>query len=298
MHIINMLFLPVLLLFSGVPRCVSAVESAPTYEHTDPVSGETLTCDKCPPGTHMAAHCTATTPTKCAPCSDDHFTEFWNYLSRCLYCSNFCFENQEVERECSPVSNRVCRCQEGFYLTSDFCMKHSQCKPGYGVQTKGTPERDTVCEECADGSFSSSLSALDVCVNHRKCPSGQIELLPGSLHTDTVCGTCADKGEALRTLLSGFFSMHKIRVAKMKKIVTRYMHKSGQERRTRGTTVRKQRGPLLDQMRAWLALATVEQLTKVPQMLRDNHLTSMVEKLRRRLSEIEQQNPNCNLTVV
>ncbi|XP_044063130.1 tumor necrosis factor receptor superfamily member 6B-like [Siniperca chuatsi] len=298
MHIISMLLLPVLFLLSGVLRGVLAVESVPTYEYRDPFTGESLICDKCPPGTHMAAHCTATTPTKCAPCIADHFTELWNYLPRCLYCSNFCNGNQEVEKECSTVSNRVCRCKEGFYMIDDFCVRHSECGPGSGVQIKGTSQRDTVCEQCSEGYFSSSSSALDSCVNHQKCASGQSVLLPGSIYQDAVCGTCedlADGGETKRALLSGFFTMHRMRVAKMRKFVTRYIHKP-RDKRCIGGTVPRQRGPLLDQIRAWLAQAPTIELIKLPQMLRATQLSSMAEKLEKRLHEIEQQNPNCTLT--
>lgn len=126
-----------LLLSSSVLCGASSVEPVPTYNRQDPSTRETLTCAKCPAGTHMAAHCTATSPTKCAPCKDDHFTELWNYLPRCLYCNNFCYENQEVETECSATGNRVCRCKEGFYWSDDFCIRHSQCGPGHGVKTKG-----------------------------------------------------------------------------------------------------------------------------------------------------------------
>lgn len=246
----------------------------------------------------MTAHCTATTQTECAPCQGEHFTELWNYLPRCLYCSNFCFDNQEVETECSPVSNRVCRCKEGFYKTSDFCIRHTECGPGQGVQTKGTSETNTVCEKCAEGYFSSSTSALDSCVNHQQCALGQIVLLTGSVYHDTVCGTCqdlADGGETYRTFLAGLFSMHRMRVAKMKKFVARYIHKSGVERRTRGTTVPRQRGPLLDEIRAWLAEAPIEQLRDLPKMLRDTQLTAVAEKLENRLNEIKQQSPVCTL---
>ncbi|TKS81834.1 Tumor necrosis factor receptor superfamily member 6B [Collichthys lucidus] len=235
MQIISMTLLLVLFLLSGVLCGTSAVESVPKYEHKDPSTGEILTCDKCPPGTHMAAHCTATTPTKCAPCKADHYTELWNYLPRCLYCNNFCFDNHEVEKECSAVNNRVCRCKEGFYQTHDFCMKHSECGTGQGVFTRGTSQMDTVCELCAEGYFSSSSSALDSYI------------------------------------------------------------RSGQDRRIRDTVLPKQRGPLLDQIKAWLNDASVEQLKKLPGMLRDTQLTAMADKLEKRLSEIQQQTSNCTL---
>uniref|UniRef100_A0A3P9DJ60 Tumor necrosis factor receptor superfamily member 6B n=1 Tax=Maylandia zebra TaxID=106582 RepID=A0A3P9DJ60_9CICH len=147
-----------------------------------------LLCVCCPPGTFMSAHCTATTPTQCQPCKNGHFTDLWNYLPRCLYCSNLCTGNLEVETECSPTTNRICRCKEGFYSADDFCIRHTECGPGYGVQTKGTT--NTVCEKCPEGYFSSSSSAVDLCVKHQECSSGQSVLLTGSAYSDTVCGTC------------------------------------------------------------------------------------------------------------
>ncbi|KAK5862570.1 hypothetical protein PBY51_017952 [Eleginops maclovinus] len=133
-----MLLLPVLFLLSGVLPGVSVVDSVPpTFDHRDPSTRETLICDKCPPGTHMAAYCTPTKATVCAPCRSRHFTAFWNYLPKCLYCNNYCVENQEVETECTATTNRVCRCKEGFYMTNDFCWRHSECGPGHGIKTKG-----------------------------------------------------------------------------------------------------------------------------------------------------------------
>ncbi|XP_022609196.1 tumor necrosis factor receptor superfamily member 6B-like [Seriola dumerili] len=286
MPIISMLLFPLLFLFCGS----SAGGSVPTFEYRNPFNGDSLTCDKCPPGTHMTAQCTATTPTQCAPCKSHHFTELWNYLPRCLYCANFCTENQEVETECSAVSNRVCRCKEGFYWTNDFCMRHSECEPGQGVQTKGTLQEDTVCESCSYGFFSNSSSALETCVKYRECASGQIALLPDSIYQDKVCGTCeelANGGEALRTFLSGVFGMNRMRVSKMRKFVSRYIEKA----------VPKQRGPLLNQIRAWLAQAPEDQLRKLPQMLRASQLSSVAEKLEKRLLEIKQQNPGCSLNM-
>uniref|UniRef100_A0A3Q1G9K8 Tumor necrosis factor receptor superfamily member 6B-like n=1 Tax=Acanthochromis polyacanthus TaxID=80966 RepID=A0A3Q1G9K8_9TELE len=173
----------------------------------------------------MSAHCTASTPTQCAPCRQDYFTALWNYLPRCLYCNNFCNGNQEVETECSATTNRVCRCQKGFYGLDDFCIPHTECGPGHGVLTKGTWQTDTVCTRCSDGYFSNSLSALDSCIKHQECANEKIELLSGSADQDTLCGTCEDLangGETFRTFLSGFFTLHKMRVGKMKKFVARY----------------------------------------------------------------------------
>nr|XP_020444655.1 tumor necrosis factor receptor superfamily member 6B-like [Monopterus albus] len=285
-----MLFLLALFLFPGVLCGASVVESVPTYEYRDRITREILTCDQCPPGTHKAAHCTATTPTQCVPCRSDHFTELWNYLPRCLYCNILCNENQEVETECSSVSNRVCRCKEGFYWTNDFCIRHTECGPGHGVKRRGTSQTNTVCEKCSNGYFSSSSSALETCVKHQECAYGQIVLLPGSVYSDTMCGFCEDianGGEALRTFLWGFFNMHRMRVVKMKKLVTRYIQKS----------VPRQRGPLLEKINVWLAQAPEKDLRQLPNMLKSSDLHSMADKLKKRFKEIEQQSPNCSLNL-
>lgn len=114
----------------------STVE-VPTYQHEDPLTRQILTCTRCPAGTHMRAHCTATEDTVCSSCPKDHFTQFWNYLPKCLYCSTFCIKNQYIKKECSPTNNRVCQCKEGYYWQADFCIKYTECPSGYGVQQNG-----------------------------------------------------------------------------------------------------------------------------------------------------------------
>ncbi|XP_068179715.1 tumor necrosis factor receptor superfamily member 6B-like [Antennarius striatus] len=286
--------LPAVILLSGVLSGASVLESAPTYEHRDPSTGETLTCSKCPPGTHMAAHCSATKSTECAPCRDDHFTALWNYLPRCLYCNNFCAHNQEVERECSATSNRVCRCKQGFYWTGYLCVRHSECGPGYGVKTAGTEQTDTICEECAEGFFSSASSALDSCVGHQECATGQITLLNCSIYHNTVCGTCndfANAGETYKTFLSGFFHGQSVRITKIRKFVNRCINKG--EGRVRGVALSSQRGVLLDQIRTWLSQASKMELKTLPEVLSSTGLCPMAEKLKRALRDIGQRNPNC-----
>ncbi|XP_062278894.1 tumor necrosis factor receptor superfamily member 11B-like [Scomber scombrus] len=291
-----MLLLPALVLLSDILCGASAGEVAPKYEHTDHLTGKTLLCDKCPPGTHMTAHCTTTKSTQCKQCRENHYTELWNYLPRCLYCNNLCLGNMEVEKECSAVSNRVCRCKEGFYWTNDFCMRHLECGPGYGVQTKGTSQNNTVCETCSDGYFSNSSSALEPCVKQQECAHGQIVLLPSTIYQDTVCGSCQDLangGETLRAISSKCFSMHRMRVGKLRKFVSRYIHKSGEEGCNTGSL---SRGPLLDEIKEWLKQAPAETVKNLPEMLKAVQCNSMAEKLEKSLKEIE-QTTNCSLSL-
>ncbi|KAM4569041.1 tumor necrosis factor receptor superfamily member 6B-like [Fundulus diaphanus] len=288
-------FLAVLLLLPGA-LCLAPTN--PTYEQQDRSTGDILRCDQCPPGTYRAAHCTATTPTKCEPCKRGHFTELWNYLPRCLYCNNFCTHNEEVETECSPFKNRVCRCKAGFYMRDDFCDRHSECGPGNGVLTLGTPTKDTVCVKCPKGYFSNSSSASDQCVKHQHCSNGDIVLLHGSAFHDTVCGTCGsftNGGDDLRAVLSASFSGKGILKRDLKRFIHRIVHKKQEDDCPGDSALPNQRGPLVDQIRAWLAQASAEQLKEVPKTLRIAQCGSIEIKLDRMLEEIKQHHPSCSL---
>jgi len=50
----------------------------------------------------------------CAPCPDLHYTHYWNYLEKCLYCNVICGERQVEVQQCNATHNRACQCQEGF----------------------------------------------------------------------------------------------------------------------------------------------------------------------------------------
>ncbi|RVE62392.1 hypothetical protein OJAV_G00156640 [Oryzias javanicus] len=288
----TVLYLTVLLL---LPALLCEANSLPTYKYHDPSTGKILTCKKCEPGKYMAAHCTATTDTKCLPCKANHYTELWNYLPKCLYCNNICTRNQEVEMECSATNNRVCRCKQGYFMKDDFCVSHSECGLGHGVQTKGTSKQDTVCEKCTDGFFSRSTSALDVCVKHQECADGQLPLVTGSVYHDVMCGSCKDlesDSETLRKFFSAYFDGPRRHVGKMKRFVATFVRES---RRKSGLTYYlKSAGPL-ERIKAWLAKAPAEQLRQVPQMLRNSTLTSLADKIDRRLHDIMHQSPNCSL---
>ncbi|XP_034553927.1 tumor necrosis factor receptor superfamily member 6B-like [Notolabrus celidotus] len=289
MHSISLLIIAVLLLLSSAVPCCS---SDPTYERHDPVTGETHLCAMCPPGEHMSAHCTATSPTECKPCRSNHYTELWNYLPRCLYCNTYCMHNMEVEIECSVVSDRVCRCKKGYYMTHDTCVRHSECAPGYGVHTKGTSRKDTICRRCPEGTFSNSSSALEECMDHQTCTGEQTVLMSGLRFHDTVCGTCEDlanRDETLRRFLIGLLNTPKMPVKKIRKFISRYISRSAEGKRLR------RRGPRRDHIRVWLENANQEQLIQMPRMLRESQFNSVVEKLEERLREIRQQSQNCHL---
>lgn len=123
-----------------VVACASivSVRSEPlTFQHRDPVSSRMLTCKRCPAGFYMKAPCTPRLETICQPCPFNHFTQFSNYLPKCLYCSTFCGEHQVVKQECTAMNDRVCECKPGYHKRADFCVRHRDCPSGQGVKQKG-----------------------------------------------------------------------------------------------------------------------------------------------------------------
>lgn len=127
-----MFYLPPLFLTSGVIS-----QAAHYYKWIDDVTGEPVTCERCPPGMYVVKHCGRSASTQCAACPDMHYTEYWNYVERCLYCSVFCTEEQYEKVKCSKNQNRVCECKDGFYSSSGFCERHRVCPAGEGVIANG-----------------------------------------------------------------------------------------------------------------------------------------------------------------
>ncbi|XP_063070776.1 tumor necrosis factor receptor superfamily member 6B-like isoform X2 [Engraulis encrasicolus] len=193
-----------------------------TFTHTDPASGQTLQCHRCKAGHYMRAPCTPREQTLCLPCPENHYTQFDNYLPKCLYCSTFCGEHQVVARECSAVNDRVCECKTGYYMLADFCVKHRDCHPGQGVKQRGNGVRNTECEECPSGTFSDEKSSTAPCVSHTGCADRRVALQGTEWH-DNICMSCHEQKAQgvlapLRPILSTFLSYKRLRLGKLRKL--------------------------------------------------------------------------------
>ncbi|KAG8131564.1 hypothetical protein E2320_009482 [Naja naja] len=81
----------------------------------------------------MAKPCTQDARTQCKPCGKEHYTQYWNYVDRCLYCSVRCNILEVEVGPCNRTHNRVCECKPGYHAESLFCIKHSKCPAGSGV---------------------------------------------------------------------------------------------------------------------------------------------------------------------
>lgn len=133
------LFPAVVLLLSLRAARVDGVAAPPlTFKDTDRMTGASLECDRCPPGTYLRARCTSTQKSQCAPCPSGSFTELWNYIGKCLRC-DVCGQNQVVKRACTADSNCHCECKQGYYYKTeyDMCIGHSACPVGEGVLSNG-----------------------------------------------------------------------------------------------------------------------------------------------------------------
>ncbi|XP_068006392.1 tumor necrosis factor receptor superfamily member 6B isoform X1 [Melanerpes formicivorus] len=189
-HPSEWMFVPLLLVL-GELSC----SAQPTYQWKDAVTREKLTCQQCPPGTFVAQHCSRERQTLCQPCPDLHYTQYWNYLEKCRYCNVICEEKQLEVLQCNSTHNRVCQCQEGYYSEMEFCIRHSECPPGSGVQKLGTPFENTQCQACPPGFFSSSSSRTQPCQPHQDCEQqGMVTNVQGNQYHDTLCTSCRLEG--------------------------------------------------------------------------------------------------------
>lgn len=212
-----------LLILLSVRSCLAnGVTSPLTYKVTDPITGNPLQCDRCPPGTFLRARCSSIKKSECAPCPQGSFTELWNYIGRCLRCGD-CGRNQVVKKECTANSDCQCECKQGYFYRQDYdmCVRHSECPSGQGVLAKGTaslhylrfilpltvsfidrlcvspagtPERDTVCGRCSVGTFSDISSTDQNCTQHKSCSDAGMHLvLKGAVWHDSLCANCRDR---------------------------------------------------------------------------------------------------------
>ncbi|OCT74980.1 hypothetical protein XELAEV_18033969mg [Xenopus laevis] len=158
------------------------------YSHYDPRTSMYLQCDHCPPGTYVKQDCSTEKNTECAPCPSHHYNDRWNSNTECQFCNVVCKELQYVKQQCNSTHNRLYECAAGFYLDLEFCVPHKKCHPGYGVAQEGTPESDTVCRPCPEGTFSDSTSATARCQKHTDCKKLGIKVAyQGDSDHDTLC---------------------------------------------------------------------------------------------------------------
>lgn len=126
-------------------------------------------------------------------------------------------------------TNTVCeKCAEGYFSSSssalDSCVNHQECATGQILLLNGSINHDTVCGTCEDFA-NGGLYFAQFILN---APKNWIIRFVGcttaynKVWFQTHAGQFPFSGESYRKCLSGFFSMHKMRTAKMKRFVDRW----------------------------------------------------------------------------
>ncbi|XP_072888583.1 tumor necrosis factor receptor superfamily member 5-like isoform X4 [Hemitrygon akajei] len=131
------------------------------------------------------------TGTTCNPCTSGEYMEHPNGLEKCFKCKICDAElGLQVKQNCTYTHNTICKPREGYYCIDSCQMarKHTACSPGEGVKKKGTPFKDTVCEKCPDGTFSSEASTTEECKKWTVCEMAKLKQVePGSAEADVKC---------------------------------------------------------------------------------------------------------------
>ncbi|KAF3706980.1 Tumor necrosis factor receptor superfamily member 6B Decoy receptor 3 [Channa argus] len=280
--------LPVLLLSVRTIQADTVTASVPTFKHTDPITGKSIECERCPPGSYLRSRCTSTQKTVCAPCPAGSFTALWNYIPKCLRCS-MCSMNQVVKTACAADRDCQCQCAEGYYYKQsyDMCLRHSECPSGEGVLSTGTPSDDTVCQICPNGTFSSTVSAHLNCTEHKICTAAGLQLmLKGSVWHDSVCANCQnlksrDGADYLKEILSSFFGHYKLNIKRLRRVVHHL------EQGDKGATSELSLSDLHRRLDAWVDSATASKVRQLPEILKKVGADHASERLLSKLQRIE-----------
>uniref|UniRef100_A0A8C9XT35 TNFR-Cys domain-containing protein n=1 Tax=Sander lucioperca TaxID=283035 RepID=A0A8C9XT35_SANLU len=255
-------FLLISYLLPRVALVIGVAAPLLTFRNTDQITGNSLECDRCPPGTFMRAPCTATQKTQCAPCPQGSFTELWNYIGKCLRCG-VCGHNEVEKTACTANSNCQCQCKQGYYHKKnyDMCVRHSECPSGQEVLTKGTADEDTVCQTCPDGSYSDTVSLV----------------LKGSIWHDSMCTSC----EELK-------SRGEITTSPPNHTTIWVMHKlPSEDGKRQGATSGLNLSDLHARINAWVASASANQIRQLPEILAKTGANSAGERLQSKLQRID-----------
>ncbi|XP_069469774.1 tumor necrosis factor receptor superfamily member 11A [Ambystoma mexicanum] len=160
-------------------------DTATQYEHLGGC------CSKCEPGKYMSARCTATSATVCLPCDTNQYIDVWNEEEKC-WLQKLCDPGKglAVLSRGNSTLERKCACTPGYHLNRDYeyCIRNTECDPGFGAQRPPTKDTDTVCTPCALGRFSNISSAFEECQPWTNCTAlGKAEKAHGTNFSDAVC---------------------------------------------------------------------------------------------------------------
>lgn len=104
---------------------------------------------------------------------------------------------------CTDANDAVCVCDYGFFLSevTGRCAACTVCPVGHGVLMRCGFDRDTVCEECVDDTFSDQETSFDPCLPCTQCEQPDMELESCTPLRDAVCqGKTIENQNQIKTL--------------------------------------------------------------------------------------------------
>ncbi|OPL21021.1 hypothetical protein AM593_03109, partial [Mytilus galloprovincialis] len=153
-----------------------------------------LTCLVCPPGFYRKSDCTTNgTIAACEPCAYGHYNNRYNIAISCARCIAYCIDKNAVpETTCNTTADMTCRCKDGYFNHSKgsgewICLQHSPCQPGTELRNTGTPEHNTVCTMCENGTFSPNVSLTAKCLPCSTCDGERKVHKACNGNTDVIC---------------------------------------------------------------------------------------------------------------
>lgn len=158
------------------------------------IANNGLTCLVCPPGFYRKSDCTTNgTIATCEPCKNGYYNNQYNIATSCARCSAYCIDKNAVpDTTCNTTADMTCRCKDGYFNHSKgsgewICLQHSPCHPGTELRNKGTPEHNTVCTMCENGTFSPNVSLTAKCLPCSTCDGERKVHKACNGKTDVIC---------------------------------------------------------------------------------------------------------------
>ncbi|XP_043935495.1 tumor necrosis factor receptor superfamily member 1A-like [Protopterus annectens] len=106
-----------------------------------------------------------------------------------LHLSVVVFARPSTESLPYPAENGQCRNKETEYYNSEIKKCCQRCPPGQSAKARCSAEKNTVCQECADGTFTAIYNYISNCHVCRTCNEdfGLLEITPCSKEHNTEC---------------------------------------------------------------------------------------------------------------
>ncbi|XP_057690114.1 tumor necrosis factor receptor superfamily member 5 isoform X1 [Corythoichthys intestinalis] len=150
-------------------------------------------CNRCPPGSFVAADCDHNNKTWCEVCRQGLYTATKNHLRQCRVCRSCSASNNQItQKECAPNKDTVCKCASGYFCsgdTCDHCMLGTSCPLGSGVKVEPSGANDTICTPCVNGTYSNVSDSYSACQTHTRCEDlGRVLRTAGTSTSDAICG--------------------------------------------------------------------------------------------------------------